>query len=252
MKKPKSNFMEWNSNVLISSIKKINLNIFPIVFLDALFYFLSGYAVMFWVQRVQSKMASFYMPKNLLALAPEAAKQLAGDVKEFYFLIIISIILLLIAIIFLASILKGIIWAKTTATKISLRLISGFFIVNLAWMGFWIAIVFLTAYLAEPAYAPNLMAAFIIMGAYFTGILCTIFMKERRFRSILHAVRLGASKFRLFLLPYAAILLLLYVLIRLGNFLKFKYSFILLGIVLLFYAAIIRYYVSELAAEAAK
>lgn len=251
MKKSKSNFLEWNNNVLVSSVKKISFNIFLIVFLDALFYFLSGYAVIFWVQRMQAKMASFYIPQNLLALAPEAAKQLASEVKGFYYLIVISLLLLAAAVIFLASILKGVIWAKTTGTIITFRLISGFFIVNLAWMGFWLVLAFLIAYLAEPVYAPALMIALIILGFYFTSVLYTLFMKEQRFKSILHAVRLGVSKFRLFLLPYAAIYLALYIIIKLGNLLKFRYSSVLIGVVLLFYAAAVRYYISVLAHEAA-
>ena len=251
MKKPKSNFMEWNSNVLISSIKKINLNIFPIVFLDAMFYFLSGYAVMFWVQRVQSKMASFYMPQNLFALAPEAAKQLASEVKGFYYLIVISLLLLAVAIIFLASILKGMIWAKTTGTKITFRLISRFFIANLAWMGFWIMRVFLISYLAAPEHTPSLMIAAVIFGIYFTNTFYALFMKEQSFRAILNAVRLNVTKFHLFLLPYAAICLVFYIIMKLGNLLEFRYSSVFLGVVLLFYAAVVRYYASGLAAEAA-
>jgi hypothetical protein len=248
----KPNFLEWNNSILASSLKKINLNVLLIVFLDALFYLMSGYAAIFWMQRIQAKMASFSMPSNLIALAPGAAKQLAGNVRGFYYLIIISFLLLLIAIIFLASILKGIIWAKTTGTKISFRLISRFFAVNIPWIGFWIALAFLIAYLAEPAYTPALMAALAIAGFYFTNTLYSIFMKEQGFKSILRAVRLCISKFHIFLLPYAAILLLLYALIRLGSLLKFSYSSALFGIALLFYAAVVRYYASALALEAEK
>lgn len=251
MQAQKSNFLGWNNNVLVSSLRKINFDIFPIVFLDALFYFLSGYAVIFWVQRIQEKMASFYMPQNLLALAPEAAKQLASEVKGFYYLIIVSLLLLAAAVIFLASILKGVIWAKTTGTKITFRLISGFFMVNLAWIGFWLVLVFLIAYLAEPAYAQTLTIASIIFGLYFTNALYAIFMKEQRFKSILHAVRLCISKFRLFLLPYLAVYLLLYIMIKLSSLLKLKHSAIFLAIVLLFYAAVARYYISGLAHEVA-
>lgn len=252
MKKSKPSFLEWNSNILASSLKKISMSIFLIVFLDALFYLLSGYVLVFWVQRIQAKMASFYMPQNLLALAPDAARQLASQVKGFYYLIIVSLLLLVISIIFLASILKGIIWAKTTGTKITFRLISRFFLANLVWMGFWIVLIFLIAYLAVPAYAPIMMGAAIILGLYFTSTFYALFMKEQKIKSVLHAINLNVSKSHLFLLPYTAIYLVLYLIIKLAGLLQFKYSSAFLGIALLFYAAIVRYYASELAAEASK
>lgn len=252
MKKINPNFLDWNSSILSSSLKKISPDIFLIVFLDALFYLLSGYALVFWVQRIQAKMASFYMPQNLLALAPDAARQLASQVKGFYYLIIVSLLLLVISIIFLASILKGAIWAKTTGTKITFKLISGLFLANLAWMGFWIVLIFLIAYLAVPAYAPVMMVAAIILGLYFTNTFYALFMKEQKIKSALHAINLNVSKLHLFLAPYAAIYLVLYIMIKLAGLLKIKYSSIFLGIALLFYAAIARYYASELAAEVSK
>ncbi|MBI2542352.1 hypothetical protein HYV80_06600 [Candidatus Woesearchaeota archaeon] len=251
MKKAKrSGFVEWNNNVLLSSMKRVNHDLIPIIALDALFYILSGYAVMLWFQRVQAKMASFNVPADIMSLGMEKARQFAGDVKTFYFLVIASFILLLIAIIFLASILKGMIWAKTTGTKISFKLISKFFGLNMAWMGFWLILVFLISYAAEPGIARYLMAAAILLGLYFTNTLYTFFMREQSFKSILKAIKLNVSKIHLFLLPYSAILLLLYVIIRLGSMMKFAYSPILLGAALLIYSAVIRHYASALAEEA--
>ena len=132
----KSNFIDWNNKIFISSLKKIDLNIIPIILLDALFYFLSGYIFIFWLQRIQAKMAAFNLPQDLASLGYEKTQELAQEARAFYFLLIFSFIVLLIAIIFLASILKGIIWAKTTKTKITLGLISKFLGLNLIWMGF--------------------------------------------------------------------------------------------------------------------
>ena len=118
MKKPKkSNFIEWNNDIFVYSMKKININIILIVILDALFFFLSGSILIFWLQRIQAKMAAFNLPTDVISLGYERAQQLVAEVKTFYYLIIFSFILILIAIIFLASIFKGVIWAKTTKTK---------------------------------------------------------------------------------------------------------------------------------------
>ncbi|MBI4143269.1 hypothetical protein HY487_00125 [Candidatus Woesearchaeota archaeon] len=250
MKKTKEaknpNFMDWNNSILVSSIKKIDFNIFLIAFLDALFYIISGYAIVFWLQRVQEKMASFNVPADIMSIGKDNAIQLASEIKSFYYLIIISLLALLLAIIFLASIFKGIIWAKTTNTKISFKLISRFLALNLIWMGFWIVLLFLIAYLAERTAAPLILLVLVLLSLYFSNTVYTIFMKEGKLKSILKAIKLNISKFHLFLLPYAAIFLLFYVLMKASNLLKFKYSAILLGFVLVFYIAIVRYYVSTL------
>lgn len=248
-KQQKSSFLEWNSNLLISSIKKISFNIIPILILDALFYLLSGYLIIFWLQRVQANITAFNMPADIMSLGPERAQQLVSEVRTFYYLIIFSFILLLIAIIFLASILKGIIWAKTTDTKISFKLISKFLGLNLIWMGFWFVAIFLISFLIAPSSAVFFMIAAIILGLYFTNTLYTIFMEEQKFKSILNSVKLNVAKIHLFLLPYFIALLLFYAIMRLGNFLKFRYSTILLGLVMLVYAAVLRYYVSELVSK---
>lgn len=245
-KQQKSSFLEWNNNILISSIKKISFNIISVLILDALFYFLSGYLIIFWLQRVQTNIAAFNMPSDIMSLGPERAQQLVSEVKTFYYLIIFSFILLLIAIIFLATIFKGIIWAKTTNTKISFKLISKFLGLNLIWMGFWFVAIFLISFLIAPSSAVFFMIAAIILSLYFTNTLYTTFMREQKLKSILDALKLNVAKIHLFLLPYFAALLLFYVIMRLGNFLKFKYSTILLGLVMLVYAAVLRYYVSEL------
>lgn len=250
--KKNQNFLEWNNGILINSLKKINFDIAIIIALDALFYFLSAYFFIFWFKRIQEKMAAFNLPADAMSLGYEGAQQLISDAKAFYYLLIFSFVLVLIAIIFIASILKGIIWAKTTKTKITFALISKFLGLNMIWMSFWFLAIFLASYLVKIESATRFMAAAIILGLYFTNTLYTIFMKEQKLKSIIGAVKLNITKIHLFLLPYAVMLLLFYVIIRLGNLLKFRYSPVLLGLIILVYAAVARYYASELAFEIKK
>lgn len=252
MKKQKSYFLEWNNNILISSIKKINLNIIFIVILDVLFYILSGYSFILWNQRIKANEPLLPSPEQLIAMGYERAQQVVTQAQSYYYLIIFSVVLLLIAVIFLASIFKGIIWAKTNNTKISFGLISKFLGLNLIWMSFWFLLIFLISYLVEPTSALIFMVITLILGIYFTNTLYTIFMKEQKLRAIISAVKLNITKIHLFLLPYAVIALLFFILIRLSNFLKFRYSPILLGLIILIYAAVVRYYVSELVLEIEK
>lgn len=253
MKKTKQlSFIEWNYNILISSIKKINLNIILIVILDILFYFLSGYLVIFWLQRIQAKMAGFNLPPDIAALGLEKVQQIVGEVRTFYYLIIFSFILLLIAIIFLASIIKGVIWAKTTNTKISFKLISKFLGLNLIWMGAWFVLIILISLLIEPLSAPKFMIITIILALYFTNTLYTIFMKEQKLKTIFSAIKLNITKIHLFILPYIVISLLFFVILKLGSFLKFRYAIFLIQLIILIYLAFVRYYISTLVLEADK
>ena len=249
MKKTKqSSFIEWNYNILISSIKKININIILIMILDVLFYTLSAFAFIVWSGQITAKMESIILPSHasLASFGLEKAQQAVADSRAFFFLLVFSIILMVLAIIFLASVLKGVIWTKTTNTKITLRLISEFLGLNLIWMSFWFGAVFLVSYLIKDESASIFMLAVIILGLYFTNTLYTIFMKEQKLKSIFNAIKLNIVKIHLFLLPYAIILLLFYVIIKLITPLQFKYSQIIFGLVVLFYSALVRYYISAL------
>ena len=248
----KSNFLEWNNDIFISSIKKINISIILIIILDALFYILSGYFAALWLQRVQAKMAAFNVPPDIMSLGYEKASQLVSDVKEFYYLIVLSFVILLVAVIFLASILKCIIWARTTNTKITFNLISKFLGLNLVWMGFWFALLLLVSLFVEPASAPKFMLITIALGLYFTNTLYPIFIKKPGLKSIIHSVRLNIAKIHLFLLPYAVIGLVLFIIVRLASLLKFQHSTILLGMIIVVFAAVARYYISALVFEIEK
>ncbi len=245
----KFNFIKWNYNTLISSLKKINLNIFLIVLLDFLFYFISTYLFIFWFQRLQQNIAGFNIPTNLLSLSQEKAQQFLSGIRIFYILIILSFVIFLLIIIFLASILKGIIWAKTTKASITLKLISKFFLLNIVWMSFWFVVIISMSVLIEPQSAPLAMGIVIIIALYFTNTLYTIFMRSHSFKAIIEALKLNIAKIHLFLLPYFFIMVLFFIIMKLSNLLKFIYSDIIFALIMLFYIAITRYYVSTLISE---
>lgn len=255
MKEKKLNFLEWNSNIFVSSIKKLDLNILLIIILDALFYLSAGYLILTWLSRIQAmsriqaKLFGFNVPQNIMSIGSERALQTVAEVQKFYYLIIISFILLLIAVIFLASIFKCIIWAKTTNTKITLKLISKFFGLNLIWMGFWFAIVILISLLIQPSQAVFFMAAVLAIAFYLTNIVYAIFMKEQKLHAIISAVKLAVTKIHLFLLPYALVSLVFFIIIRLSALINFKFSQILVGLIVLSYIAVARYYLSAAVIE---
>ena len=283
------NFFEWNKNILVDAVKKIGLNIILIVILDAVFYMLSGYIIILWKMRIDAKIAAFNFPSNIFSQSAERIQEVLAGTKNIFYLIVVSLVLVLIAVIFLASIIKCIIWAKTTNTKITLNLISKFLALNLIWMGFWLALSVLLFFLIKKEMVFSFMIVIIILELYFTNTLYTIFMQKQEigtinyvvklkvkktkissaqdllvatrfatvdflntlkqvqiFTSIRDTIKLNIVKIHLFLLPYAVIFILLFAIAILNGFIKFKYGGILSSSIILFYIAVIRYYISTL------
>ena len=288
-KTKKPNFLNWNYNILISSFKKIKLkDSILILVLDALFYIFSGYVFLFWLQRISEKMESVYLPFDLASAGAEQIQQAAKDAQSFYYLLIFSLVLLIIALIFLSSVFKGIIWAKTTNTKITPKLLSKFLLLNVVWLGFWLVLMFLILWLVQAESVRFFMLAAILLSIYLSGIAYAIFMREQTIRSLAKAIKLGFAKIHLLLLPYAIILALFYIALAASNLLRIDYyslyavnslyaffgfdfsnalassaalqaNFLIALLVsllanplLLIFAALARYYISTLAAEISK
>lgn len=250
MKKTKKlNFLEWNNHVLINSFKRIDLSIFLIVFLDALFYAISGLIVFFWFQRVMAKIFSFQVPTDLISLGYDKAQGLVKEIRLFYILIIASFILVLLAIIFLASILKGIIWAKTTKTKLTFALISKFLVLNLIWMGFWFVFILLLSMLLEPSISAVIIGASIVISLYLSSTLYALFMKEQKINAIFKAIKLNTTKIHMFLLPYFMIVLVISLFLILGARFSFNYSQVIITLIMIIIAALVRYYHSGIVSE---
>ena len=257
MKKTKIGFIEWNNNILVNSFRKIDFNILLIIILDSIFYLAAAGSFFLWDKFMKAKAAAINLPADpneivntLTALGPEKAQQLASEVKSYFFLLLFSFIAVVILVIFLAGIFKSIIWAKTTKTKISLKFMSGFLLLNLIWTSFWAAIIFLISYLVNPASVQTFFLISFIIGVYFTNILYPIFMRKQRLNSIGSAVGIGIAKVHLFVLPNLIIFLILFILAWAAGNLTFNYSFFVTAFILVVFAALVRYYVSELTAEA--
>lgn len=223
-KNKKSSFLNWNYDILISSFKKIKLkDASLIIILDALFYLLSGYFFLFWLQRINQKMESVYLPFDLASASVDNVQRAAKDAQSFYYLLIFSIVLLIIAVIFLSSALKGIIWAKTTNTKVTFKLLSKFFLLNVIWLGFWIILLFLILLLVQVESVRIFMLGAILLSIYLSNIAYSIFMQEQSIKSLAKSIRLGFAKIHLILPPYIAMLALFYIALLASNPLKIDY-----------------------------
>ena len=123
---------------------------------------------------------------------------------------------------------------------------------NLAWMGFWFALIVAIAFFVDPFSVIVFSYIAIFLGIYFSNILYPIFMKEQKFTALKEALKLGVQKAHMFILPYFLISLVMYLFIKATSLMAFQYASYISTIILLAYVAVVRYYVSGLAFELRK
>ena len=188
----------------------------------------------------------------MVAISYNNLSQLTKQVQTFYYFIILSFVLVVLIIIFLASIIKGIIWARITNTKITFHLVSKFLGLNLIWMTFWFILVVLVSLFIQPSAAPMFMLVLIVLAIWLTNTLYTIYMRTQKLSSIFDAIKLNISRIHMFLLPYFVIFLVFFILLRLSSFRLFLYSNIIIDLLILVYSTLVKYYASTLVMEIEK
>ena len=245
----KQRFLDWNNKIFVESMKKIDKSIILIVILDMIFYFLCVSLVILWLRRLQNQINSFYMPSDIFALGYNQAHQLVGDIKSFYFMIILAFILLLLAIILLASIFKGIIWAITTKTKPSFKFVSKFLTLNLIWLGFWFFIAILIATYVQGGFIQAYFFSMILIALYLTNNLYSIYMSNQKLKSIIESLSMSFRKIHLFLLPSVVVVLIFYIVSRITSLMHFKLAPIVEFVIFISLVAIARFYFSTLATK---
>jgi len=220
----KPEFLSWNIGILKESFKRITIkDALLILILDALFYLLSGYFILFWLKRINEKMNSVYLPFDLASAGVEKMQQAAKDAQSFYYILILSFILLVAAIIFLSSLFKGMIWAKTTKTRITSRLLSKFLLLNFVWLASWIVIIFLISWLVQAESARTFLFGALLLSIYSTNLAYAFFMRDHTIKSLAKAIKLGFAKIHLLLLPFILIIGLFFVALLAGSLLKIDY-----------------------------
>ena len=86
IKNLKLNFLEWNCNIFISSIKNIDPSIILIMILDAIFYALSAFAFIIWSRQITAKMQSIILPSPA-SMASFGLEKVVADAGEAFQLI---------------------------------------------------------------------------------------------------------------------------------------------------------------------
>jgi len=244
----KEGYFKKSYSIFLDSFKKIDLKIFPIVFLDLVFYSLAPLIAITTFKIIQDKALALTLPQNLLQVGAENADKLLADLRGFYFLLIAMLILMSITIILDWSIFKGLAWGLTIKRKFNFKFFLRFFLLNLPWLGSFIILIFLFAFAFKQASLPIYMLILLIIWIYFTNIIYTLFIKNPNLKSIKKAFKLAFTKFHYFILPYTVLLIILimiYLVMNLTILLPFGIGFTIMILMLLFYLAWARFYIVD-------
>ncbi|MBI2134532.1 hypothetical protein HYU09_00945 [Candidatus Woesearchaeota archaeon] len=250
----KDNFIKQNYVLFINSFKKINLKFFLILAFDILFYFIFMQIGNFFIKIIEKKAANVDLTQNLLGLNQQAAAGLLGSVRGFFFFLIFSAILFLLLMVINWSIFKGLIWTITANKKFNFNFLKKFFLLNLVWLPFWFLLIFLFAVIINPATAPILMIITVITAFYFTNILYPLFLRDNKLRKIKEAFKLGIKKIHYFIVPYAVIGVLFYIISKAYSLIAANIGLnpnVFFGILLVFIAWA-RYYFVEIVGSLSK
>lgn len=247
-------FLKQNYNIFINSFKRINLKIFLILGLEFLFYFTFMLAGNFLIKLLEKKTANVDLTQNLMGLNQQAANTLLTSVKGMFSFLVISMILFGILIIISWSLFKGLIWTITTNKKFSTEFFMKFLKLNLIWLPAWFLLMFLFAIIIKPAAAPIYMLITLATAFYFTNILYPLFLKHNKIKIIKESFRLGIKKIHHFIMPYAIIIVLFFIISRLYSLITLNInanSNIFFGIILIF-VAWMRYYFVDIVGSLSK
>ncbi|MDP6548181.1 MAG: hypothetical protein QF917_04465 [Candidatus Woesearchaeota archaeon] len=246
-KKENISFIKQNYSNFINSLGNINLKIFIILILDILFYYTLMQTGRFLITQIQKKSTNIDLSQNLLELSQQNAAQLLSSLRGFFFFIIISLILFVIAVIINWSIIKGIIWNLTGNNKPSLKFMKKFLLLNFIWLPIWTVIFLLIAFGIKQEAAPIFMIIAFILAIYLTNILYPLFLADNKITNIKKSLRLGFKKIHYFIIPYIIIIVFFLILSKI-------YSIATLGIninpnvsyaLIIIYIAWVRYYMIE-------
>ncbi|HLC49818.1 MAG TPA: hypothetical protein VJI97_00135 [Candidatus Nanoarchaeia archaeon] len=255
----KQSYWEQNKELLKSSVKKIDKWILISIALDIVFYIIIIYSFIFWNSSIQAKSFSILSkyPSDPTMMTASQLQNINLEAKSFLMLLYSSVALLALFIIFITSIVKGIIWAKTTSAKINIHLISRFLGLNLIWMGLWTGIIVLIGFAADKTALVSFASLLIVIALYFTNIIYSLFMKNNKISSITDGLKLGVSKISEFAIPNAAVLFVIYLIINSGNLVNAAqanagYINLAIMVVLIAFIAFARYYTSTLVYQVQK
>gem|GEM_PF-4637802 len=161
----------------------------------------------------------------------------------FAYLILITFVLLLAY-----SVFKGLIWLAILKQKPSAKYFQKFLLLNLCWLFIWCIPGIIVLWGLKPNYFIYVLVLAVIVYIHLTSILHYTFTKDRHIRNALkQAFATGIGQIKQFLLPYAYIILVYFVLLQVFWIVPRTTNFMLFASLLfiVFYLAWYRLYLAQ-------
>src|SRR3989338_11284407 len=205
-------YLEKNRDIFISSVKGFTWRLPLAMALDFLFYFIAFIGISTAAQKLRGKYEQILFPQSLDGLTPDQAALLLSQAKSFYYSLIGGIVIAVICLIVLWSLLKGIIWALTLRQKITPIYLWKFFLLNCAWLTFWISLLGTLAYISNLAQAKYVVLGLFAFFVILSNGLYTVFVPNPSFASVKKGLGFTLRNLHLLIAPYT-LLFVFYILI---------------------------------------
>jgi len=249
-------------SLFMKSFKEIDKRLIHIVMLDALFY-LALFGILLFT--FTSLNWNFEAVKESVPTLTDIVGDIEGgkidedmtqkltEINAIFYMAIARTILILV-VIFIVSLMvgilfKGLIWAKILHKKFDIHFYKRFALLNILWIIPWALIIVVFLFAIQSMIVFWYIIGIIILFLHFTNIIYVLFEKKKKFSIILKdTFILGVEKIRYFLIPYLLIALVFFILVHvlgLFSFLPWKIYVVFFVLILLVFFAWVRVYVSN-------
>ncbi len=191
--------------LLIETIRSIRAWILLVVLLDFLFYAGAFGMVALAKSEIVANYDALNFPDPSLQqqISPEDAAAMLSQMKSFKATTITILAAVAIAIIMWWSICKGLIWSITLKEKIRATTLWRFLMLNLAWLGCWMLLISVFAYIFNFAKAQYFLLGLIGFFLLTTSSIYTFFMPSPSLAGFKKGMVVFFKKFHLLVLPSA-------------------------------------------------
>jgi hypothetical protein len=251
MKKKRDSYFK-NFYVLLLQSFKLDRYFLYSAFFDLLFYLFAIISI-YIVGNLFTKLVNALPDISLIDLNIaniEELQQIIAALRHFIYITIAYIVLLILTLFIIYCLFKAIVWSLTIKKRIELKVIPKYALLNLVWLLIWIVLISIYFIIKK-----NLMIFFILLillsFVYFNTIFNILFFKTKKnkvFKTIKLALKIGITKFLYLTPPFIISLVILIILsqiYRTTKMLSFQLNFALLILLFILFSSWNKFYMVE-------
>jgi hypothetical protein len=215
-------YLKNQFKILEKSFKDFNIQVIFITLFDLLFYSLALLSLFLFSKFVQNKTVEISkIPiDQLMTLPQDQLTVILGDLRNFLFILILGIVILVIALFLITSIFKSLIWLKIADKKLTKNYLKKFMLTKLIWSLIWFVPILIIFFLLKKELIAPVLIIVTLLLFHFTNIFYVSFIKENKLSSIKSTFKTGL-KIHLLILPYILIIIGFLIVMQLYWFYKF-------------------------------